>query len=215
MANQKNSFRSFIKKNLFYVVLLLVMFILTGLGVALLVSSDQSEPVANISSDSDTTSSSDDGEQEKPDDSDKDKPTVIVFSMPIENGTMTNAYTADSVVFNKTLQAYTGHMGVDFAAESNAKVLCVYDGTVESITTEYLYGTTITVKHENGLKSVYNSIEADEDLKVGQSVKKGDVLGEVSDNNKQEYKDGAHLHFEVYENNKRVNPEKYLITDEK
>lgn len=214
MANQKKSFGNFIKKNLFYVVLLLVMLVLTGVGVALLINSEPSAPVANITSDTDKNPPASDGGEEKPDDSDN-KPTVIVFSTPLENGTMTTAFTENSVIFNKTLQAYTGHMGVDFVGESNAKVLCAYDGTIESITTEYLYGTTVIVKHENGLKTVYNSIDADENLKVGQTVKKGDALGVASDNNKQEYKDGAHLHFEVYENGKRINPEKYLLTDEK
>lgn len=214
MANQKKSFGNFIKKNLFYVVLLLVMLVLTGVGVVLLLNSEPSAPVVNITSDTDKNPPASDSDEEKPDDSD-DKPTVIVFSIPLENGTMTTAFTADSVIFNKTLQAYTGHMGVDFVGDGDSKVLCAYDGTIESITAEYLYGTTITVKHENGLKTVYNSIDADENLKEGQSVKKGDVLGVASDNNKQEYKDGAHLHFEVYENGTRINPEKYLITDEK
>ena len=106
-------------------------------------------------------------------------------------------------------------MGIDFAADAGTAVVAAYDGTIESIVTSYLQGTTITIDHGNGLKSIYNSIDADENLSEGKKVKKGDKIGEVSDNNRQEYKDGPHLHFEVVENGKKVDPETYLLTSEK
>lgn len=152
---------------------------------------------------------------DKPDEPDT-KPTVkISFVMPVENATILKDYTATSVVFNKTLNVYTGHLAIDFAAEAGTAVKAVFDGVVESVETSYLTGTTITIKHNDNLKTVYNSIEADEKLTAGATIKQGDVIGTVSDNNKQEYKDGAHLHFEVYENEKKISPYKYLAVTEK
>lgn len=152
---------------------------------------------------------------DKPDEPDT-KPTVkISFVMPVENATILKDYTATSVVFNKTLNVYTGHLAIDFAAEAGTAVKAVFDGVVESVETSYLTGTTITIKHNDNLKTVYNSIEADEKLTAGATIKQGDVIGRVSDNNKQEYKDGAHLHFEVYENGKKISPYKYLAVTEK
>ncbi len=152
---------------------------------------------------------------DKPDEPDT-KPTVkISFVMPVENATILTDYTATSVVFNKTLNVYTGHLAIDFAAEAGTAVKAVFDGVVESVETSYLTGTTITIKHNDNLKTVYNSIEADEKLTAGATIKQGDVIGAVSDNNKQEYKDGAHLHFEVYENGKKISPYKYLAVTEK
>lgn len=152
---------------------------------------------------------------DKPDEPDT-KPTVkISFVMPVENATILKDYTATSVVFNKTLNVYTGHLAIDFAAEAGTAVKAVFDGVVESVETSYLTGTTITIKHNDNLKTVYNSIEADEKLTAGATIKQGEVIGTVSDNNKQEYKDGAHLHFEVYENGKKISPYKYLAVTEK
>lgn len=152
---------------------------------------------------------------DKPDEPDT-KPTVkISFVMPVENSTILTDYTATSVVFNKTLNVYTGHLAIDFAAEAGTAVKAVFDGVVESVETSYLTGTTVTIKHNGNLKTVYNSIEADEKLTAGATIKQGDVIGAVSDNNKQEYKDGAHLHFEVYENGKKISPYKYLAITEK
>ncbi len=144
-------------------------------------------------------------------------PTIkeIIFIMPVENGVCIKEFTDDTVVFNQTLNVYTGHMGMDIAGDEGAKVFCCYDGEIESITTGYLEGTTITINHGNGLKSVYNSLEALEGLEVGMVMLQGEELGVISTNNRQEYKDGAHLHFEVLENDVKISPTKYLYADEK
>lgn len=139
----------------------------------------------------------------------------IVFAMPCEGATIIKAYTDNTLVFNSTLGAYMGHMGIDFSAEEGAEVVCVYDGVIESITTSYLTGTTVTIDHGNNLKTVYNSIDANEALYEGATVTKGSVIGYVSANNLQEYKDGPHLHFEVIKSGDKINPEEYLIGEEK
>ena len=146
-----------------------------------------------------------------------DKPvdTKIVFALPVSYSSIIKNYTSSTVVFNQTLGVYTGHMGIDFGAEAGAQVVAVYDGTIESITTSYLQGTTITVNHGNGLKTVYNSIDAIESLSEGDSVVKGEVIGSVSDNNRQEYKDGPHLHFEVLKDEVKIDPNEYLMLAEK
>ena len=78
-----------------------------------------------------------------------------------------------------------------------------------------MQGVTITIDHGNGLKTIYNSLADAESVFQGQTVKQGDVIGEVSTSNRQEYKDGAHLHFEVLENGEKVDPLKYLLIEEK
>lgn len=183
------------------------------------VSSDDINEGNNPVSPNNPSSSS--GGDETPGDPTPENPTdkpvaeVISFVTPVQGGSIIKEYTDNFVVYSSTLGVYTGHMGIDFGGSEGAKVVCAYKGTVKEITTGYLQGTTVKIEHKDGLITVYNSIEPLEGLSVGDSLEQGDVIGTISDNNKQEYKDGAHLHFEVIENGVNVSPLKYLTIEEK
>lgn len=140
--------------------------------------------------------------------------TPITFIMPVESASMIGEY-SEQMVFNSTLKRYSAHLAVDFFAPEGTNVLAVYDGIVESVTTEFLTGTTVVIDHGDGLKTVYNSLADGENVTVGQKVKTGDVIGEVSSSNRQEYGEGAHLHFQVTENGEIIDPARYLTFNEK
>jgi hypothetical protein len=127
---------------------------------------------------------------------------------PVESVDLINSYTFYK---NNTLNCYHFHQGLDFAAEQGTSVFAVQSGVVESITTgDLLDGTVITIAHDNGLKSCYKFVEANENLSVGDRVERGDLIGTVAEANGSEYKDGAHLHFEIYSDGKTTDPENYL-----
>ena len=232
MSERRVKTINFIKKNIYYFVFLICLSIITLITVALVVSANSNSTPVNGGNNNVIENPNDDNEnqtpQEKPDDTPTDKPndtptekpddtptaTVIVFDMPV-NGTIIKEYVAAGVVYNQTLGVYTGHKAIDFAAEEGALVSACYDGVIESITSGKLEGTTLTIDHGNGLKTIYNSIEVDENISVGNRISKGDTIGTVSTNNRKEFKDGAHLHFEVLENGVKINPEKYLLIEEK
>ena len=221
MSEKKTvSVLNFFKRNLYYLLIgASLIIIATVIAIVLLTGNDT--PQGQLPSESSPVESSPESEPESQKPTDKpiieQKPvdTQIVFDLPVATSTIIKEYTSSTVVFNQTLGVYTGHMGIDFSAEAGTEVVAVYGGTIESITTSYLKGTTVTVDHGNGLKSIYNSIEANENLKEGQTVSKGQVIGAVSDNNRQEYKAGPHLHFEVTLNGEWVDPYDYLMIAEK
>ena len=158
------------------------------------------------------TGGNQDGENSEPT-SPVDKP--VAFLLPVANCTVLKEYTDTGVEYNQTLGRYEGHMGIDFGGEENAAVVAVYDGTVESVTTSFLEGTRVVIDHGNNLKTVYTSLAGADFVEAGQTVAAGDKIGEISTSAAQEYKDGAHLHFECFENGVRINPEKYLLLDQK
>ena len=132
---------------------------------------------------------------------------------PIEAVSVSNAY---GFYYNPTLNSYYEHKGVDFIAEAGTNVLAVEDGMVESIYKEdMLLGTQITIKHDNGLKSVYRFVNELDTLSVGDKVEKGEVIATVAEATGDEYKDGAHLHFAMEKDGKSVDPTQYLTLEEK
>lgn len=228
----KGKKQSFFIKNIYYFVIAFILLAAIAVTVVL-VATDSNDGIIGSLDTGGTVEKpkddalkpeepSDDGKSdgenlpsEKPEEPDV-KPTVkVTFTLPVDGATVLTDYTATSVVYNKTLNVYTGHLAIDFSAAAGTPVKAVYGGVVESVETSYLTGTTITISHENGLKTVYNSVETDETLTAGTKVEQGQQIGTVSDNNKQEYKDGPHLHFEVYENGKKISPYKYLAVQEK
>ena len=152
----------------------------------------------------------------KPEDSGTNEPVITTpegMTMPLATVSVLNDY---GFYHNKTLNNYYEHKGVDFTAEVGAEVLVVEDGVVESIYTgDVLTGTEITVDHGEGVKSVYRFVNASENLTVGMQVKQGDVIGSVAEATGEEYKDGAHLHFEIHKDGKIVDPATYLTIEDK
>jgi len=218
--SKKESIITFIKKNGFYMALaLVILFVTIILAVATANSGNVSPTFKPNSSSLGGASSSSNSLSSGGDSSSEDKPqetlpTVITFIMPVERGEVTKEYCIDGVVFNPTLGVYSVHLAVDIAGLEGAKVFAAYSGTVESVETSYLLGTVVTINHGNNLKTVYSSLEVDENLTVGQKVDKGEEIGVVSTTNRQEYKDGAHLHFEVLKNGEKVNPMDYLLLED-
>ena len=147
---------------------------------------------------------------------DPDQPVIETpeeFISPVSVVSVLNEY---GFYYNKTLGNYYEHMGVDFTAEVGSEVYAVASGTVESVyTSDVLVGTQITIDHGDGVKSVYQFVEAKEGLKAGDEVKQGDVIATVAEANGSEYKDGAHLHFEVFKDGANVDPAEYLTLEEK
>ncbi len=118
--------------------------------------------------------------------------------------------------YNQTIGAYYEHTGIDFAAQPSAEVFAVEDGVVESVyKSDLLLGTQIVIRHDDGLKTLYRFVEEKEGLQAGDSVKKGDVIATVAEANGNEYKDGAHLHFEIYKDGVAQDPTSYLTLEEK
>ena len=235
METKKRSKDNFFKRNSYYLVLALIIFAVVAVSVVLFVqnetgldtlsSANQGDLLEKPSNSSGSHLNSSVGNEdftntngnESNEDKVEDKPTqtVISFVVPVENASVLCDYTAASLVYNQTLNVYTGHLAIDFGADYGVSVKAVYGGTVESIVTSYLTGTTVTIDHGNDLKTVYNGIEVADGLMQGMRVEQGAVIGFVSDNNRQEYKDGPHLHFEVWQNGSKISPYKYLSLSEK
>ncbi len=132
------------------------------------------------------------------------------FIRPIE-GETAKIFSMDSLIYSETLQEWVTHRGIDIKAEKGAEVKAVMDGTIKSIKTDPRYGISILIKHSKGFESVYACLlnEA-QGLKEGDTIKQGQVIGNVGNSGIFESAEGMHLHFEMTKDGDYVNPDIYV-----
>lgn len=134
---------------------------------------------------------------------------VISFDLPMNNANIIKDFANDRLQHNENLKRYEIHLSVDLASE-DGKVFSVLDGVVDSVRTNSLEGTVVTINHEDGFKSVYSSLSDQLKVKSGDKVSKGQEIGEASDSASNESKLNKHLHFTLYKDGKAVDPNNYL-----
>lgn len=91
------------------------------------------------------------------------------------------------------------HFGIDISAKCRTPVLAVYDGVVSVVDDVWKYGSgphNILVNHPNGYASMYGHLFERPKLRVGQTVKRGDVVGISGDPDETCYS-RPHLHLEI------------------
>lgn len=106
------------------------------------------------------------------------------------------------------------HTGMDFIGNYYAKdyIVAIADGIVSSVTKNTYYGNYVSIKHANGMYSIYMHM-ADNTIQVkpGQEIKKGERIGYMGSTGQST---GAHLHFGVLtedKNSTNVDPLPYLM----
>ncbi len=105
----------------------------------------------------------------------------------------TNIYAAQSGTVIKVVNSCTHNYGKSYYQYS---AQCGHGGG---------YGNYIIIDHGNGMSTVYAHCQS-VNVKNGQTVTKGDVIGTVGTTG---WSTGNHLHFEVRKNGKAVNPLDY------
>jgi murein DD-endopeptidase MepM/ murein hydrolase activator NlpD len=98
------------------------------------------------------------------------------------------------------------HPGIDFKGAKGDAVKCTANGKVVQASWYGGYGNCIIIKHMGDFETLYGHL-SHINVKVGQDVKVGQVIGEVGSTGRST---GAHLHYEVRRNGKPVNPVKFL-----
>jgi len=118
-------------------------------------------------------------------------------------------YRRISSTFNKSryhpiLKRYRPHHGVDYAAAEGTPVVAVADGTIEFAGWKGGYGRMLQVKHAGKRGSLYGHLSRlAKGMTRGARVSQGEVIGYVG---KTGLATGPHLHFELHENGRQVNP---------
>ena len=125
------------------------------------------------------------------------------LSWPVE-GRIINKF---GTIRNPVTGTITENVGIDIQATSGTQVKTVLDGMVSTITYIRGHGNIIIIDHGGGFSTVYAhvdkiSVNENEYLQMGNPI----ASVAVPDNGIS-----ARLHFEVWGNQKKLNPEEWLV----
>ncbi len=98
------------------------------------------------------------------------------------------------------------HLGLDISALFNTPVHSPADGVVLYSERKAAYGNLVIVDHGNGLTTRYGHLSRSL-VKVGQKIKRGELIGLVGMTGRTT---APHLHYEVRQNDRPMNPRTYL-----
>ena len=125
------------------------------------------------------------------------------FIFPVES------YSHISSRFGERVHPITGelknHNGMDIAANTGTAVYAADGGKVVLAEWYGGYGNCIMIDHGNGYKTLYGHLSYI-GVKSGAFVSQGATIGQVGSTGNST---GPHLHFEVYLNGSRIDPERF------
>ena len=98
------------------------------------------------------------------------------------------------------------HGGIDIAAPRGTAIYAAEDGVVTLARWNGSYGNCVVIDHGNGIQTLYGHASKLV-AKVGQKVKKGDVIALVGSTGRST---GNHCHFEIHKGGSRINPAPYI-----
>jgi len=104
--------------------------------------------------------------------------------------------------------AWGFHYGVDMASLKGTPVCAAYTGIVVEARYSKGYGNTIVIAHSRKYRTRYAHLSKIL-VNVGQKVKRGTTVGNVGDTGyvrSSKGRDASHLHFELIEFGKKINP---------
>jgi len=109
--------------------------------------------------------------------------------------------------WNAILKTTTESPGIDIEGNPRSPVRVVLNGIVTTITFIRGFGTTIIIDHGGGYFTVYTHVT---DLQIHEDgeVKSRDIIAYTSDTDAI---GGSKLHFEIWGNQEKLDPEKWLI----
>ena len=120
---------------------------------------------------------------------------------PVERGTLAAKFGNQE---HPTLRTITQNTGIDISVEPGTSVHAIADGEVSKIHWLPSYGYLVILNHKNGFRTVYAHL-SEIDVDEGMTIKEGDTIGKTG-----ESLNGSILHFELYKDREKLDPEKWL-----
>jgi murein DD-endopeptidase MepM/ murein hydrolase activator NlpD len=126
------------------------------------------------------------------------------FQFPLRSYRLTSSYGMRKNPITGNLRL---HEGVDLAAPAGTEVYAAGNGTVTEIGEDSIYGNYVIIKHADNWVSLYGHLQKVE-VGLRANVRSGTLIGRVGSTGQST---GPHLHFELRQNGRARDPDKYLF----
>lgn len=123
---------------------------------------------------------------------------------PVQGDILLN-YSMEKPIFFETLAQYKCNSALVIEAKEGTQIFSATKAVITDIATTDETGVTITASIGNDYEVIYGQV-ADVQVKVGDIVEKGDLLGVVAAPTKYYIEEGSNLYFKVLEAGEPVNP---------
>lgn len=136
-----------------------------------------------------------------------EQPEVVrqpYFVLPV-NGKIFTAYSGDELVYNRTLDDWRTHNGVDISAAPGDAVKAGAEGRVINVFEDGMLGTVIEIQHSD-FTAKYCGLAASTFVKAGDNVTQGQSIGTVGET-PLEIAEESHIHLEIVKDSQTVNPD--------
>lgn len=130
--------------------------------------------------------------------------------MPVKRELLRSKPSGYGMRLHPVYGTYKMHNGMDFSVPSGSKIYATGDGVVTKSKRERGYGNVVVIKHNYGGYETRYAHMLRTAKKVGQKVKRGDVIGFVGNTG---LSTAPHLHYEVRKNGRIMNPINYYFGD--
>ncbi len=120
---------------------------------------------------------------------------------PVDGGKITSHFGAQE---NPSLHTVTQNPGIDISVGAGSPIFTIADGEVSAIWWLPSFGNLVIINHKNGYRTVYAhlseiSVSENETVQEGQTIgKSGEALS------------GPLLHFEIWKEREKLDPEQWL-----
>ncbi len=126
------------------------------------------------------------------------------------SGVVLMDYSADALIYDKTLDLYRTNDSISIGAVETEDVLAAADGIVTDIGRSDTLGNYVVLDNGGGYATTYGQLSDEMPVAVGEYVAQGEAIGRIDAPSWYSSALGTHLTFTVTVNGETVNPLEFL-----
>lgn len=132
-------------------------------------------------------------------------PVEIGNIIPV-TGEVSHPFSGGELVKSETLGVWKTHDGCDILCDLGTDVKSMSEGTVKEIKGDPIWGVYVIVEQSNGLEVHYCGLAKELNVKAGQQIKQGEIIGKTGETNQCEILQPPHLHLGVKRGSEWIDP---------